>query len=137
MSVNKHRDNTIIPYIIEVIVLRLREREAMAYLEDRGFKISHDFYYRLRKEVQQSTHTRLNLIASEEFMAQHLERIDTLKTVHNELWSCYHSEQNATNKSKILMQIAELQQYLSSYYDSTRYVLQQSIRNKDKAVIEN
>lgn len=25
------------------------------------------------------------------------------------------------------MQIAELQQYLSSYYDSTRYVLQQTV----------
>ena len=118
MRVKQHRDNTIIPYIIEVMCLRLREHEAMAYLKDRGFNVSHDFYYRLRKEVQESTHTRLNLIASEEFVAQHVQRLDTLKTIENELWSCYHSELNPTKKSNILMQIAEIQQYLAAFMDS-------------------
>ena len=132
MSVKQHRDNTIIPYVIEVMCLRLRESEAMSYLEDRGFKISHDLYYRLRKEVQENTSTRLNKIASEEFMAQHLERIETLKTVHNELWNQYHVEKSPINKSKILMNIAEIQQYLSSYYDSTQYVMQQAAKHKVK-----
>ncbi len=132
MRVKQHRDNTIIPYIIEVMVLRLREKEALSYLKDRGFKISHDFYYRLRKEVQQNTHTRLSLIASEEFLSQHLERLDTLKTVHNELWNNYHIENNPTKKSNILMQIAELQQYLSAFYDSTQYVMQHAASMKVK-----
>jgi len=136
MSVKQHRDNTIIPYIIEVLVLRLKEKEALTYLEERGFTISHDLYYRLRKEVKESAHTRLNLIASEEFLAQHLERIETLKTVHNELWN-YHVEKNPSKKCQILMQIAEIQQYLSSYYDSTQYVMQQSARINKKKEVNN
>lgn len=69
MTVKQHRDNTILPYIIEVMCLRLKEREALSYLEDRGFKISRDLYYRLRKEVKESTQTRLNSIALD-FSAQ-------------------------------------------------------------------
>jgi hypothetical protein len=130
MSVKQHRDNTILPYIIEVMCLRLKEYEAMTYLEERGFKISHDLYYRLRKEVQENTHTRLNLIASQEFTAQHIQRIDTLKTIESELWNNYHTEQNPTKKSNILMQIAELQQLLAAFYDSTQYIVTQAARTK-------
>jgi hypothetical protein len=136
MSIKQHRDNTIFPYIIEVMCLRLKEYEAMRYLEERGFKISHDLYYRLRKEVQENTHSRLNLIASEEFSAQHIQRIDTLKTIESELWNNYHAEVNPTKKSNILMQIAELQQLLAAFYDSTQYIMTQAARTKkqDKEV---
>jgi hypothetical protein len=111
------------------MVLRLKEHEALKYLEERGHTISHDTYYRLRKEVKESTNTRLHLIASEEFSSQHVQRLDTLKTIENELWSCYHSEQNSSKKSSILMQIAELQQLLAAFYDSTQYIMQQSAKH--------
>jgi isochorismate hydrolase len=65
-------------------------------------------------------------------LAQHIERLDTLKTIHNELWENYKRETNPTKKSNILMQISELQQYLSSYYDSTRYVMEKSIKDTKK-----
>jgi hypothetical protein len=104
----------------------------LSYLSDRGYDISRAELYSLKQEVQASTHTRLNKIASSEFMAQHLERIETLKTVHNELWNQYHVEKSPINKSKILMNIAEIQQYLSSYYDSTQYVMQQAAKHKVK-----
>jgi hypothetical protein len=130
MSTKKTKTTGIEPFIIECICLRLHEHEALSYLEERGYIISRAEYYSLRNEVKDNTQQRLNLIASEEFMSQHLERIETLKTVHNELWNQYHAEQNPTKKSNILMQIADLQTYLSSYYDSTKYVMQQSARRK-------
>jgi len=37
-------------------------------------------------------------------------------------------ENNPTKKSNILMQIAEMQTYLSSYYDHTQYIMQQSAK---------
>ena len=132
MSRNKTKTEGIEPYIIEIICLRLHENEALSYLSDRGYDISRAELYSLKQEVQASTHTRLNKIASSEFMAQHLERIETLKIVHNELWNQYHVEKSPLNKSKILMNIAEIQQYLSSYYDSTQYVLQQAAKHKVK-----
>jgi len=116
------------------MVLRLKEYEALKYLEERGHTISHDTYYRLRKEVKESTNTRLHLIASEEFSSQHVQRLDTLKTIENELWSCYHSEQNPSKKANILVQISELQELLAAFYDSSRWVLEQSARMKKQKV---
>ena len=117
--------------------LNLHDKEALAYLDDRGYSISRMELYRIKNEIKESTTSRLNLIASEEYLSQHIERIDMLKTIQKEMWANYHLEKNPSKKASILMQIAELQTYLSSYYDSTRYVLQQAILKKRKQTIEN
>jgi hypothetical protein len=62
--------------------------------------------------------------------------LDNLKTIEKELWNNYHLQKDPTKRANILMQIAELQTYLSSYYDSTWYVLQQAITKKRKQTIE-
>ena len=132
MRKNKSKTIGIEPYVIDCIVLRLHEKEALSYLSDKGFKISKAEYYSLKKQVQESSQQRLNMIGSQEFLSQHIERIDTLKTIHNELWANYHLEKLPTKKANILMQIAEIQQFLSSYYDSTQYVMQQAARHKQE-----
>jgi hypothetical protein len=78
----------------------------------------------------------LNLIASKEFLSQHLERIDTLRTILKEMWDNYHKETNPFRRVQILEKIEENQVYLSSYYDSTRYVLEQSARVKQQESTE-
>jgi len=118
------------PYIIEVICLRLHEKEALTYLSDKGYEISAAELYRPKQEVKNNSDKRLNKIASSEFLFQHLERIENLKTIQSELWNNYHVEKNPTNKSKILMNIAELQTYLSSYYDHTQYIMTQAARTR-------
>ena len=116
--------------------MRLTESAALDYLYKQGFKISPRTYYRIKKEIEQSTHERLNLIASEEFLSQHIERLDTLRAIHEELIENYKNETNPTRRSNILMQLAELQQYLSAFYDSTQYVMQQAAIIKKKRKIE-
>ena len=117
------------PYIIECICLRLKEKEALSYLDDRGgYSISAKEYYRLKQEVKDSSHKRLNHIASSEFLLQHLDRIENLKTIEGELWNQFHIEKSPINKSKILMNIADIQTFLSSYYDSTQFVMQSAAR---------
>ena len=125
------------PYVIECMCLNISEKESLAYLDDRGYKISPADFYRIKNEIKSNTQQRLNLVASEEFLSQHIERIDMLKTIQKEMWANYHLEKNPSKRASILMQIAELQQYLSSYYDSTRYVLQQAVQRKKKQEIEN
>ena len=100
--------------------------------KDRGYTISNREFYRLKNEVKENTQERLNLIASKEFLAQHLERIDTLRTILKEKWANYHLEKNPFKKVQILEKIEENQVYLSSFYDSTRYVLQQAVTNNKK-----
>lgn len=99
-------------------------------MDDKGFAISRAEFYRLKKKVEESTQERLNLIASKEYLTQHLERIDTLRTILKEMWANYHLEKNPFKKVQILEKIEENQLYLSSYYDSTRYVLEQGAKVK-------
>ena len=104
----------IFPFVIECMCLHISEKESLSYLKDRGFTISRAEFYRLKKEVQESTQERLNLIASKEFLTQHMSK-----------------------KVQILEEIEENQIYLSSYYDSMRFVLQRAANKKDKITVEN
>lgn len=112
--------------------MRLSEQESLDYLFKQGFPISPRTYYRIKKQLEQSTTERLNLIASNEFLTQHLERLDTLRTIHDELIENYKKETNPTRRSNILMQLAELQQHLAAFYDSTQYIMQQAARLRKK-----
>lgn len=127
----------IFPFVIECMCLHISEKESLSYLKDRGFTISRAEFYRLKKEVQESTQERLNLIASKEFLTQQMERIDTLRVILKEMWLNYHIENNPSKKVQILEKIEENQVYLSSYYDSMRFVLQRAANKKDKITVEN
>jgi hypothetical protein len=109
----------------------LSEKESMQYLHDRGFKISVQHFYRLKKSIQQSRFDRLNLIAKHGFVDQHLERIDQLESVNKEYWKLYNDEKDNFKKALILEKIAELQTYISPYYDASRYVMEQSIKTNN------
>lgn len=123
-------DRELFSHIIYCTCMRLKQNEVLAYLKDKGHDISAATYYRIKKEIEDTTRERLNLVASSEFLAQHLERIEMLKMIQNELVENYKKEQNPSKKANILMQLAELQQYLSSYFDSTRYVMEQAAKIK-------
>ena len=126
----------IFPFVIEWMYLHISEKESLSYLKDIGFTISRAEFYRLKKEVQESTQERLNLIASKEFLTQHMERIDTLRVILKEIWLNYHIENNPSKRVQILEKIEE-NQVLSSYYDSTRYVLQRAAKKKGRITVEN
>lgn len=123
------------PYVIDCMAMNLHENQALKYLDDNGFDISRAEFYRLKNEIKESPQELLNLIASKEFLTQHLERIDTLRTILKEMWANYRLEKNPTKRVQILEKIEENQLYLSSYYDSTRYVLQQAVKNKQEQLV--
>ena len=114
--------------------MRMSLKESLDYLEQKAFNISSRTYYRLKEEVKQSTQQRLHLIASQEFLSNHLERIDMLRTILNEMWANYHIEKNPLKRVQILEKIEENGDYLSSYYDSTRWVLEQAAKHQQKKV---
>lgn len=76
---------TVKPFIIQCMVMRLSEKDSMKYLKDRGFKVSRQYFYRLKKSIAESRFDRLTLIAKTQFVDQHLERIN-LK-VNDSGWS--------------------------------------------------
>ena len=71
------------------MVMKLSEKESFQYLNDKGFKISRDSFYRFKRNIQQSRFDRLNLIAKTQFVDQHLERRDQLELINQEMWSLY------------------------------------------------
>jgi hypothetical protein len=121
------------PYIIEIMVKGLTEKQALSYLKDNGFEISDYHLYRLKKKIKESRFDRLNLVAKQGFVDQHLERIDQLELVNKEYWKLYNqtNEKDTLKKALILEKIAELQTYISPYYDASRYVMEQSIKNNE------
>ncbi len=112
------------------MVKGLSEKESLSYLKDNGFEISDYHLYRLKKKIKESRFDRLNLIAKQGFVDQHLERIDQSELINKEYWNLYNAEKNNMNKALILEKIAELQTYISPYYDASRYVMEQSIKNE-------
>ena len=117
--------------------MKLSEKESMEYLHDKGFKISRDSFYRLKRSIQQSRFDRLSLIAKSQFVDQHLERIDQLELINQEMWTLYRNEKDNFKRVLILEKIAELQTYISPYYDASRYILEKSITKQNEQKKDN
>jgi hypothetical protein len=125
------------PFIIQCIIMRLSEKESLSYLNQRGFNISIQYFYKLKKQIQESRFDRLNLIAKSQFIDQHLERIDQLELINSELWSLYRQEKNIFKKAQILEKIAEFQTYISPYYEASRWIMEQSVQESNKENKDN
>ncbi|TLX92394.1 MAG: hypothetical protein E6K97_01735 [Thaumarchaeota archaeon] len=112
----------------------LSEKDSMQCLSDRGFYISVPQFYILKRKIKQSRFERLSLIAKEGFVDQHLERIDQLGLINKEYWKLYNAEKDNFKKVLILQKIAELQTYISPYYDASRYVMEKSIKSNNNQI---
>jgi hypothetical protein len=134
---SNNNTNTIGPFIIQTMVMRLSEKESLEYLKDKGFTISRDTFYRHKRKIKESRFERLSLLGKEGFVDQHLERIDQLETINRECWKLYNAEKNNMNKASILEKIAELQTYISPYYDASQYIMEKSIKNNNNETKEN
>jgi len=54
---------------------------------------------------------------------QHIERIDQLELIQREMWKLYDMEQQPRHKAAILEKIANIQPFLSAYYEATMMVM--------------
>jgi len=129
-----YKINKVLPFVIELIVLDLNETESIKYLADRGFKISARYLYKLKKKVKENRFSRLALIAKEQFQDQHIQRIENLEVIQKEYWKLYRLEKKIINKASILQKIAELQTYISSYYQASRMVLERSVQESSSTL---
>lgn len=115
--------NDIEKLVIHCATMRLNEEQALAYLKANGHEMSRATYYRIKGRLQATKLQRVYEIGKRGFVDQHLERIDQLEFIMQELWKCYFREQRPSKKANILMLLAETQPYLSTYYDATRQVI--------------
>lgn len=104
--------------------MRLTYVQALEYMKDAGFPISEGTYKREKRKINDLKLQRLHHIAAIGFEDQHLARIDNCEMIERLMWKDYLSECSPYKRVMILKEIKELQPYISSYYEATRYVMQ-------------
>ena len=114
--------------IVETVTMRLHLPQALEFLQDAGFKMSRRTYYRHKKKIEDMVLERMHHIAKIAYKEQHLERLDRLELAEKLMWDNYHLEEDPSKKVKILESIINIQPYVSGYYDSTRYVLEETVK---------
>jgi len=119
----KSRDKDLRLLIINCIATRMSRAESQTYLENKGYKMSLKQFDRIKKNIIDSRHSRINEIANTGFIDAHLEAIDTFLNIKREMWINYNNEQHPYKKVEILTQIANLQPYINEYYASTQDIM--------------
>jgi hypothetical protein len=111
--------------VIETIRMRLSEQQSLEYLKEAGFPCSVATFYREKKKVEEMKLKRLYHIASIGFVDQHLDRIDNTELCLKLMWENYNEEQDPYKRFQMLKDIIFVQPYLSSYYETTKLVMEQ------------
>ena len=114
--------------VVETIRMRLSTEQALQYMKDNGFSVSRATYFRHKKKLEEKKLERLYHMANLGFEYQHLDRIDGLELIEKKMWEEYNKEKDPFRRVRILKDIAEIQPYLSSIYDASKYI----INNKNK-----
>ena len=114
--------------IVETATMRLHVTQALQYLKDAGHEMSRAKYFRQKKKIENMALERMHHIAKVAYKEQHLERIDRMELAEKLMWDNYHLEEDPSKKVKILESIISIQPYVSGYYDSTRYVLEETVK---------
>jgi len=109
------------------MAMSLSEVETMKRLQDKGYKISRRYLYILKKQIKESRFDRLHLIAKTGFVDSHLDRITQLELVNQEMWKCYLNKDYKGMDA--LLKIAELQSYISPFYEASKWIMEEQIKN--------
>ncbi len=110
--------------VLATITMRLTRKEALDYLREQGYHISNSTLGRIKSELKRNSLSRMHKIAAYEFHEQHLNRIDTCELIAKLMWQEYGKERSPYRRVLILKEIKEIQPYLSSYYQTTKMVLE-------------
>ena len=111
--------------IIYCIAMKLSETESIEYLRTKGYNCTSRTYRTQKALIRGKRQERLNQIASFEFIDSHLDAIDNLYHVKQEMWLNYEAEQHPYKKTEILTQIANLEPYISEYMALTKKIIEE------------
>ena len=119
--------------ILMTKAMGMRHQDAVKYCEQHGYKITLKNYRRRSAKVTKETLERLHEIG-QNLTLHHVERIDQLTTIQNELWSNYHLAEEMSHKIAILRDLRDIQVYLSSYHSSTKTVMESAARQTNQSL---
>jgi hypothetical protein len=97
--------------VVDTLTMRLNLSQALEYVKDAGFKMSERTYYRHKRKVQEMKLERMHLIAEVAYEEQHLERVDRMELIENQMWVNYWHEKDRLKKVKIMREIVNIQPF--------------------------
>jgi hypothetical protein len=106
--------------------MRLTIEQSLEYMQDAGFPVSQATYCRIKRKLQNQKLKRLYHIAKIGFTDVHLTAIDNLELVQRLMWQDYHNCKDPFKRACILEKIANVQPYVSAYYETTKDVIENS-----------
>ena len=118
--------------VVDTITMRLDFTTALDYVKHCGFPMKVRTYYRHKKKIQDMKLERLHFIAKVAYEEQHLERVDRMELIEHQMWINYWKEQDRYKKVRILVEIVNVQPYISTYYEATKDLVEaQNIKFED------
>jgi len=118
--------------VLETVRMRLSRQQSLLYLKENGFKMSQATLTRKKKKLNDMKLKRLHFIARLGFEDQHLDRVEGCELIEKFMWQNYHECNNPYQKTLILKEIINVQPYLSSYYEATKWILEEHTKNERK-----
>ena len=118
--------------VLETIRMRLSRQQSLLYLKENGFNMSQATLTRNKKKLKDMKLKRLHFIARLGFEDQHLDRVEGCELIEKFMWQNYHECNNPYQKTLILKEILNVQPYLSSYYEATKWILEEHTKNERK-----
>src|SRR5215211_2288007 len=109
--------------VVETIRMRLSTEQSLQYMKDNGFSISRATYFRHKKKLEEKKLERLYHMANLGFEYQCLDRIDDLELIEKKMWEEYNKEKDPWKRVQILKELVQIQPYLSSIYEATKFVI--------------
>lgn len=98
-------------------------------MQGEGYPMSETTYGKIKSYLKRTQLQQLHRIAALGFEEQHLARIQILEHIEQLMWKEYYSEKIAYRRVMILKEIKEIQPFISTYYETTRTVLEASRGN--------
>ena len=104
--------------------MHLGRQQATTYLKDVGYPMSEPTWYRWKMRLNAEKQKRLYEIARIGYEEEHTDSVEEIETARKLLWTEYHNCKGPVSRATILEKIINTRPLLSSYYDSTREVLE-------------
>ena len=117
--------------------MHLKRKQAVQYLKDVEYPMSERTWYRWRIKLNNEKQQRLYEIARVGYEEEHTDSIEEIETARKLLWKEYHDCKGAVSRASILEKIINTRPLLSSYYDSTKEVLEKPDHARTTAEEDN
>ena len=107
--------------ILSTRISRMPASEAIQHINNRGFNITANIYFKTLKGIKNNTLKRTFEIAKN-YSTYRLESIDKLKLIEQHYWDLINNPKTEIrDKITCMKHVTEMQPYLSAYRESVKY----------------